>query len=384
MLTLLYSDQTTGQAIYQEACAYGRRFLPGGTVTHANNRDPDRRLRIGFVSGDFRRHVVGMFLLPLFANRDRTRAEYFCYSLIDAPDPFTQMLASHADQWLDIRGLDDARLAERIRADAIDILIDLSGHTSDNRLQMFARQPAPVQATWLGFPGTTGAPGIQYRLTDDILDPPGSEAESTETPIRLASGFFCYQPLPEWGGLLKVGPLPAERNGHITFGAFNNLAKLSPTCFDSWADILRQVPNATLISRAKPFSLPSERERFIQQFTLRGIDASRINPLPYLPDPARHLEIYNDVDIHLDSHPYAGGTTTCDALWMGAPVITLSGDRPSARLGATVLHRVGLQELIANDTAEYVRLAVQLAHDRARLGNMREGLRRAVCRLKAA
>lgn len=375
MLTLLYSDNTTGRQIFGEACAYGRRFLPGGTVTHANTRDPERRLRIGFVSGDFRRHVVGMFLLPLFAHRDRTQSAYYCYSLIDAPDPFTQMLARHADQWIDGRGLDDEQLAARIRADAIDILVDLSGHTSDNRLRMFARRPAPVQATWLGFPGTTGAPGIDYRLTDDILDPPGSGNESTEIPIRLATGYFCYQPLPEWGGLLQVGPLPAARNGHITFGAFNNLAKISPACLDSWAGILRQVPDSILVSRAKPFAMPAARERFAQRFAQRGIDPARIKPLPYLPDPARHLEIYHDIDIHLDSHPYTGGTTTCDALWMGVPVVTLYGDRPSARLGATVLERVGLKELTAMDRDEYVQVALTLARDKPRLAQLRQSMR---------
>ncbi len=375
MLTLLYSDSTTGQAIYREARAYGKRFLADGTVTHTNTRDPERRLRIGFVSGDFRRHVVGLFLLPLFEHRDRAQSEYFCYSLVDALDTLTQMLAAHADQWIDIRALDDAQLAARIRADAIDILIDLSGHTSDNRLQMFARRPAPVQATWLGFPGTTGAPGIEYRLTDDVLDPPGSEPESTETPVRLATGFFCYQPLPEWGGLLQVDSLPAARNGHVTFGAFNNLAKISPTCIDSWADIMRHMSDSILVSRAKPFALPAERERFAQRFAQHGIDPVRIRPLAYLPDPARHLEVYHDIDIHLDSYPYTGGTTTCDALWMGVPVVTLSGDRPSARLGATVLERVGLKELIAMNRDEYVRIAIALARDQSRLTQLRQGMR---------
>lgn len=375
MLTLLYSDKASGEAIYQEACAYGKRFLPPGAIAHTNTREPERRLRIGFVSGDFRRHVVGLFLMPLFANRDRSQSEYHCYSLNDVPDPFTQMLASHVDHWTDIRALDEAQLAERIRADDIDILIDLSGHTSDNRLQTFARRPAPVQVTWLGYPGTTGAPGIQYRFTDDVLDPPGSEGLSTETPVRLQSGFFCYQPLPEWGGLLQVGDLPAARNGHVTFGAFNNLAKMSPACVDTWAEILRQVPDSILVSRAKPFALAAERERYAQHFAQRGIDPRRIKPLPYLPDPARHLEIYHDVDIHLDTHPYAGGTTTCDALWMGVPVVTLSGDRTSSRLGATVLSHVGLREMITYDAKDYARIAIELARDQPRLANLRQGLR---------
>lgn len=375
MLTLLYSDKTSGREIFQQACAYGKRSLPDGSVTHDNSRDPERRLRIGFVSGDFRRHVVGLFLMPLFANRDRTQSSYHCYSLNDVPDPFTQMLAGHADHWADVRALDEAQLAERIRADGIDILIDLSGHTSDNRLQMFARRPAPVQVTWLGYPGTTGAAGIPYRFTDDVLDPPGSEGLSTEIPIRLPSGFFCYQPLPQWGGLLQVGDLPAARNGHVTFGAFNNLTKMSPACIDTWAEILRQVPDSILVSRAKPFALPAERERFARHFAQRGVDPQRIRALVYLPEPARHLEIYHDIDIHLDTHPYTGGTTTCDALWMGAPVVSLSGDRPSARLGATVLHRMGLDDLVAANAEGYVHIAVRLAQDLPRLSGLRESMR---------
>lgn len=375
LLSLLYSDHVTGASIYEEARAYGKLFALPGTAAHANTRDPERRLRIGFVSGDFRRHVVGLFLVPLFTHRDPSQSEYHCYSMIDTPDPFTQALSKQADRWTDIRAMSDDQLASRIRADGIDILVDLSGHTSDNRLQAFAHRPAPVQATWLGFPGTTGAPGIAYRFTDAILDPPGSESMSTETPVRLETGFFCYQPLPEWGGLLPVGELPAARNGHVTFGAFNNLAKISPTCFDSWAQILRQTPRSVLVSRAKPFALPVRREHFVAQFQHRGIDGARIRPLPYLPDPARHAEIYHDIDIHLDSHPYAGGTTTCDALWMGVPVVTLSGDRASARLGATVLHRLDHGDLIATTADDYVRIAVALARDLPRLAHLRQNMR---------
>ena len=375
MLTLLYSDEVKGREIYYEARRYTSGMLVPAAPVHRNSRDTERRLRIGFVSGDFRRHVVGMFLLPLFRQRDRAQAHYTCYSLIDAPDPFTQMLARNADAWIDARALDDTQFAARVEADAIDILIDLTGHTSDNRLAVFARRPAPVQVTWLGYPGTTGAPGIAYRLTDDVLDPPGSEALSTEIPVRLVSGFFCYAPLPEWGGSLSVSALPSAATGHVTFGAFNNLAKVSPTCVHAWAEILRRVPGSRLLTRAKPFSDAAARERFVSRFTVLGIDAARVDPRPYLPEPARHLEIYNEVDIHLDSLPYAGGTTTCDALWMGAPVVTLAGDRPSARLGATVLKRLALPELIAANPQEYVEIAVRLAGDTERLARLRTEMR---------
>ena len=375
MLTLLYSDEVRGKDIFEEARRYGSSVLVPAAPSHRNTRDATRRLRIGFVSGDFRRHVVGMFLLPLFLRRDRAHAEYLCYSLIDAPDPFTQMLARNADAWVDARALDEAQLAARVEADAVDILVDLTGHTSDNRLAVFARRPAPVQVTWLGYPGTTGAPGIDYRLTDEVLDPPGSEAQSTERPVRLASGFFCYAPLPEWGGSLPVQAPPATGKGHVTFGAFNNLAKVSPTCVHAWAEILRRVPGSRLLSRAKPFADAAARERFVGRFAALGIDAARIEPLPYLPDPAKHLEIYDDVDIHLDSLPYAGGTTTCDALWMGVPVVTLAGDRPSARLGATVLTRLVLTDLIASSLQEYVEIAVRLAGDSGRRAQLRAEMR---------
>jgi len=375
MLTLLYSDEVSGKDIYDEARRYGGSMLVPPAPAHRNARDPARRLRIGFVSGDFRRHVVGMFLLPLFMQRDRAHAEYICYSLIDAPDPFTQVLARNADTWVDARAFDEAQFAARIAADAIDVLVDLTGHTSDNRLAVFARRPAPVQVTWLGYPGTTGAPGMAYRITDTVLDPPGSEALSTEVPVRLEAGYFCYAPLPEWGGALAVSSLPAVRKGYVTFGAFNNLAKVSPTCIGAWAEVLRRVPGSRLVSRAKPFADSVARERFVGRFTALGIEAARIEPLAYLPDPAKHLEIYHEIDIHLDSLPYAGGTTTCDALWMGVPVVSLAGDRPSARLGATVLTRLALPELIASNLQGYVETAVGLARDTGRLAQLRAEMR---------
>lgn len=375
MLALLYCDGVPGGEIHREALKFGDKQPVVQAPMHSNPRDPSRCLRVGFVSGDFRRHVVGTFLLPLFARRDRSLMEFFCYSAVDVPDPFTQMLAGHADGWADIRPLDDAALASRIRSDRIDVLIDLSGHTSDNRLSMFGRRPAPVQATWLGYPGTTGARGVDYRLTDAVLDPPGSEAQSTEDPIRLAGGYFCYAPLPDWGGGLAVAELPARCSGRITFGAFNNLAKVSPSCLDAWAEVLRRVPRSRLVCRAKPFDDEAERSAFKDQLARRGLEASRIDAREYLPDPAQHLRIYDEVDIHLDTMPYTGGTTTCDALWMGVPVVTLAGDRPSARLGASVLESLGLADCIAQSTDDYVRIAVGLAGDIDRITTLRAGLR---------
>jgi predicted O-linked N-acetylglucosamine transferase (SPINDLY family) len=374
LLALNYSDRVGVAEIAAEARRYGERHPAPAPLAHDNVRDPERRLRVGLVGGDFRYHVVGMFLLGLLPKLDRSRLELVCYSMVDVPDPFTQRIQALAAGWVDARTLDDAALAARVRADRVDVLLDLAGHTADNRLTAFAHRPAPVQASWLGFPGTLGAPGIDHRLTDAMLDPPGEQGVSLEAPVRLRS-FFCYAPPPDWGGALQVAGLPAAGNGCVTFGAFNSLSKLSPTTFDLWAAAMRAVPGSRLVARAKPFDDPAERDRFVAHLAERGVQPARIDPRPYLPDPAAHLRIYDQVDIHLDSHPYGGGTTSCDALWMGVPVLTLYGDRPCARLGASVLSQLGLEDWIARDVAQYARIAAEKTADLRALAALRAGMR---------
>jgi predicted O-linked N-acetylglucosamine transferase (SPINDLY family) len=374
LLAMQYSDKLSAADILEETRKFGLRY-PKGKVLYANDRNLNRPLRVGYVSGDFRRHVVGTFLLPVFQHHDPSRVEIYAYSLADAPDPMTMMLKQHTSHWVDARSFNDAALAARIRADKIDILVDVSGHTADNRLPMFALQPAPVQVSWLGYPGSIGLPAITHRITDPVIDPPGSDSLCAETLCRLPDTWFCYTPLPEWGGTLPVGPLPAERNGYIRFGAFNNLAKVSSRCLDLWAQILAAVPESRLVVRAKPFDDPAEQERFKASLASRGIAPERIETLAYIPDPQAHMKVYDEVDIHLDSLPYSGGTTSCNALWMGVPVITLAGDRPAACLGASTLAQLGLNELIAESTQDYVQIANKLANNLPRLAEMRATLR---------
>lgn len=374
LLAMQYSDAVTGAECLEEARRYGARF-PRVEVRHENDPDPDRPLRVGYVSGDFRRHVVGLFLLPVLRCHDPAQVQVHAYSMVGSPDPMTEQMRGHARQWVDARAMNDAALAQRIRADRIDVLVDLSGHSADNRLPAFALRPAPVQLSWLGYPGHIGLPAIGHRITDGVLDPPGEEAPGVEHPLRLPNGWFCYAPLPEWGGALPVSPLPAQGAGQVTFGAFNNLAKVSSACLDLWAEVLEAVPRSRLLARAKPFDDQAEQARFKAAFAERGIAPERIGALPYLPDPLAHMKVYEEVDVHLDSLPYAGGTTSCDALWMGVPVVTLRGDRPSARLGASVLSQLGLSQCIAHTPRAYVAIARALAEDLDRLAALRAGLR---------
>ncbi|MFP4087843.1 MAG: tetratricopeptide repeat protein [Desulfobacteraceae bacterium] len=332
-----------------------------------------RRLRIGYVSADFREHSVSYFLGPLLSAHDRERFEIFCYASIWRPDNITEALRQTSDHWRDIRLLDAGEAARVIRDDAIDILIDLGGHTAENRLDIFALQPAPVQMTWLGYPGTTGIPAIAFRITDMVTDPIGmTEGHYTEQLIRLPEIFLCYGPAP---GAPEVGELPAERHGAVTFGSFNNLSKINTAVVGIWAEILHRVPGSRLLLKARPLVDETIRRQFLMLFQEHGIEADRIRMLPRTSTTAEHLACYHQVDIALDTFPYNGTTTTCEALWMGVPVVSFRGERHSARVGVAILSQVGLGHLAAEDQAGYVEAAVGLAGDLAGLVSLRAGLR---------
>ena len=339
----------------------------------ANPRDPGRRLRVGYVSPDFRRHSVSYFLEPLLAAHDRAGFEIFCYAEVIQPDEVTARLQRHADHWLITAGMPDDALAARIRADGIDILIDLAGHTAGNRLPLFARRPAPIQATWLGYPNTTGLPAIDYRLADAISDPPGwGDALASETLLRLPGGFLCFGP-PVHAPPPGVPPCLAA--GAVTFGSFNNPAKISLPTIESWSAILKRLPDARLLLKSRQLVDAMTWVLLRTRFAERGIPANRVDMLGFQADTVSHLEVYHRVDIALDPFPYNGATTTCEALWMGVPVVTLAGDRHAARVGASLLSRVGLDGLIAASRDEYVERAVDLAGDRERLAALRSTLR---------
>jgi predicted O-linked N-acetylglucosamine transferase (SPINDLY family) len=257
--------------------------------------------------------------------------------------------------------------------DGIDILVDLAGHTAENRLLVFARKPAPVQITWLGYPNTTGMPVMDYRLTDEIADPPGEAGHyHSETLIRLPDGFLCYSPPDD---APEVSGLPARQSVRITFGSFNNLPKINEAVIALWSRLLLQVPQSDLLLKSKQFADAHVRQRFLDLFTSHGIAAERITLQPRVPSTAGHLALYDRVDIGLDPFPYNGTTTTCEALWMGVPVITLRGDRHAGRVGASLLTRVGLKELIAESEAHYIEIGKKLARDLDGLEELRTDLR---------
>ena len=377
LFTLTGMDSVSAETVAAEHRQAGAKLMALApevpAAPFANPRDPGRRLRIGYASPDFRRHSVSYFLEPLLAAHDRAGFEIFCYAEVTQPDEVTARLQLQADHWLVTAGLSDDLLAAHIRADGIDILVDLAGHTAGNRLPLFARRPAPIQATWLGYPNTTGLPVIDYRLVDAVSDPPGwGDALASETLLRLPGGFLCFAPPAQSP---PPGAPPSLASGVVTFGSFNNPAKLSLPAIESWSAILKRLPDARLLLKGRQLVDPMTCELLRRRFADQGIGADRVDMLGFLYETSSHLEVYHRVDIALDPFPYNGTTTTCEALWMGVPTVALAGDRHAARVGASLLSRVGLDGLIASSRDEYVELAVGLAGDRERLTSLRAGLR---------
>lgn len=333
---------------------------------------PDRRLRIGYVSGDFCRHSVAYFIEPVLAAHNHLEFEVFCYANHVRADHVTRRLKKYADHWRPISGLPDPLAFDLIREDQIDLLIDLSGHTARNRLPLFARKPAPIQITYLGYPNTTGLTQMDYRITDAWADPPGhSEALHSETLIRLPRGFLCYRPDEEAPDIRKAD---RAENGRVVFGSFNYAAKITPGSVALWSKILHQVPDSRLLLKSKSFSDAGAKQHLLSCFEKNGVPANRIDFSGFLP-AKHHLQLYNQVDIALDTFPYNGTTTTCEALWMGTPVITLAGDRHAARVGVSLLSNLGLPELIAQTGDDYVQKAIALAGDKACLQSIQSQLR---------
>jgi predicted O-linked N-acetylglucosamine transferase (SPINDLY family) len=336
---------------------------------HANDRNPDRRIRIGYASPDFRLHPVGRFILPLLVNHDHGQFETYCYSWVRTPDHLTARCQRYVDVWRDIQAISDYQAAELIRNDGIDILVDLTMHMKGHRPLLFARKPAPVQVTYLAYAGTTGLDAIDYRITDPYLDPPGSPDERyTEKSIRVARSYWCYKPTIRD---IPISPPPSTQAGHITFGSLNNFCKVNDGVLDVWAKILGAAANSRLTIHAH---VGIHRARVCRRFAGNGIDPQRISFVPPVWIDA-YMRQYNQIDICLDTFPYVGGTTTCDALWMGCPVVTLSGNTGISRGGVSILSNVGLPELIAQNPGEYVRLAADLAGDATRLAQLRSRIR---------
>jgi predicted O-linked N-acetylglucosamine transferase (SPINDLY family) len=367
LLTLHYHPDYSPADLLSEHRAWSERHvmpLAAARRPHDNGREPDRRLRVGYVSPDFREHPVARFVLPLFREHDRRQVEVFAYSDATA-DSLTSLVRNRVDRWRDVALLGDRQLADAIRADAIDVLVDLAAHSAHNRLLTFARKPAPVQITYLAYCSTTGVDAIDYRITDRFLDPPGESKHYTEASLELPNCYWCYSPPP-------LGRSPAQRRaGPPTFGCLNNYAKVTDLTLALWARLLRRVPEAQLLLYART---AAHRERVHRALREAGVDESRAIFVGR-QSLALYLETYRDIDVALDPHPFGGGTTTCDALWMGVPVVSLAGRTAVSRAGSTLLSNIGLERLVTRNAEEYIERATELIRDQGRLADLRRQLR---------
>jgi predicted O-linked N-acetylglucosamine transferase (SPINDLY family) len=372
LYTLHFDPHFDARAVADEHAEWNRIYakpLAASIRPHDNDPSPDRRLRIGYVSRDLRVHPVGRFVAPLLSHHDHEQFEIFGYCDVARPDALTERLRGAVDTWRDTAGLSDESLAEQVRSDRIDILVDLAMHMDGTRMLTFARKPAPVQVTFLAYVSTTGLETMDYRLTDPYLDPPDvDESIYSEKSVRLPHSYWCYQP-PE--GTPPVNALPALAEHHITFGCLNNFAKISARTFDTWVQILQRVPDSQVVLHCGE---GSHRQRVLERLASAGIVPGRVHIVGRLPLDEYFLE-YHRIDIALDPFPYPGGTTTCDALWMGVPVVTLAGKTGASRGGVSILSNAGMPQFIAESTEQYAQIACSLAGDPSRLDDLRSQLR---------
>lgn len=366
-----YLDEATGGGTLTLARRYGAHLPAGPHHAFGNHADPARRLRVGLVSGDLREHSVTRFLLPLLAAHDPAALEFAAYSTSRIEDTVTAEMRRHFGLWRGIRGMSAEEAVETIRGDAVDILIDLSGYTDGARLDIFARRGAPVQATWLGYSGTTGIPAIDYILADRWVAPEGSEEEFSERVQRLPDSYLCFGQ-PDWPA---PGELPARSKGHVTFGSFNNIGKVGERTIATWVEVLRAVPGSQLLLKSSKGGVQDKLDELRQRFVAAGIESQRLQFIDRVQDRAAHLALYNEIDIGLDPFPYNGTTTTCEALWMGVPVLTMRGESFVARVGESLMQTVGLPDWIAGDANDYVARAARPAGDLDALADIRSGLR---------
>lgn len=341
------------------------------TRTHPNSPDPEKILKIGYVSPDLGRHPVGNFMSPVLSNHDRKKCRVYCYSDRLNEDAISEKLREKCDSWHRTVGIEHHALAEIIRQDGIDILVDLAGHTAGNRLPVFAMKPAPIQVTWIGYPGTTGLKGIDYIFMDDTAILPGEESYFSEKVIRLPTTRFCYEPPVD---APPVAPSPFLENGHITFGSFNNLAKMTEPVMNLWARILLETVDSKLLLKAAPLGSERVCEEIAASFESRGINRDRLLLRGASPHD-KMLAEYADMDIALDPFPFTGGLTSCEALWMGVPVLTLYGNRPISRQTAGFLKTIGIKGFTAGSESEYLNIARKRSSHREELDGIRKGLR---------
>jgi protein O-GlcNAc transferase len=374
IMALHNSDRVSPEQMATVVREWGARFSLEHPAAQRSHPPPEvartAKLRVGFVSGDFRTHSVAHFFEPILNARDRSAFSYLLYSNFRAADAVTERLRTDADGWRDIWQLTDDALLEQIRADRIDILVDLSGHTAHNRLAVFARRAAPVQISYLGYPDSTGLGAMDYRITDAVTDPQGTaDAWHCERLLRLPDSQWCFRP---FGPQAAPASLPARKAGFVTFGSFNNLTKASDTLLRCWVQILASLPASRL--RLNRVRSPKRAAEIVALFEHAGVAAERIECVPYEPDPPYGSQ-FSGVDIALDNYPYNGVTTTCETLYFGVPVISLHGRNGVSRSGLSLLGSLGLGELVASTPEQYVAIAIALAGDLSRLEQLRTSLR---------
>ena len=364
-----------GPLMLQEHKAWTSRHadvLAAEIRLHDNDRSPGRRLRVAYVSADFRDHPATRFLLPLIEAHDKEQMDLICYIDVPKPDDLTKRFHAAASLWRDTSKLTDEALADQVRADGIDVFVDPTGFMAANRLLTFARQPAPVQISYSGYPGTIAMSTIPWRLTDAHLDPPGqTDRYYTEKLIRVGPSAMVYNPLTETP---EVVPTPALRNGFISFGMLNRLSKLTPAMISVWGRVLAAVPRSRLLLISPSAFEPEVNNELRRQFARCGVPPERLELAPR-SQRISYLKLFNEIDIQLDTFPYTGCTTTCDGLWMGVPTITLAGSTYVSRMGVSLLTQVGLTNLITATPADYIRTAAELADNVTGLNHLRQSLR---------
>ena len=373
--SLNYLDDLTLEFIYNEHLKWAEQHTANINkyCEYLNEVNPDKKIRLAYISPDFKKHSVAFFIQALFKYHDLNSFEIICYSNTDSPDSMTQYLKSFNFIWKNIWSIDDKLVAKQIYEDQVDILVDLAGHTDKNSLLVLAYKPAPIQVTWLGYPNTTGLKTIDYKISDEHADPFENSCYYTEKIIRLIGGFLCYTP-PE--GAPEVSALPASKNGYITFGCFNDMPKINYNLVKIWSNILAQIPKSRLI--IKNISLNDEftKNTYYKLFNDYGIKSKRINLLPAVENILEHLSFYNKIDIALDTFPYNGTTTTCEALWMGVPVIAYRGKTHASRVGASILNHIELYDFIADSINDYIDKAIIVSENIDFLIRLRKNLRK--------
>lgn len=341
-------------------------------IVHSNVPDPNRRLRIGYVSPDLRTHAVASFFEPILKNHNRENCEITCYADVRNPDSTTQRLKGLSDRWRNTFGRSENEFVQIVQQDETDILVDLAGHTSGNRLLGFGKKPAPIGVTYFGYGSTTGLTGMDYRIADIITDPEHEPSSYSETLIRHPLGFSCYAPPVDAPSPSRP---PCVKNGYITFGSFNNIAKLNLQVVQVWVELMRALPASRLLLKTRSFNDPAVVEHWRAIFLSAGLARERLEIMGRSATTRAHLDEYSRIDIALDPFPYTGSTTTCEALWMGVPVVTLSGNSYVGRMSSSILTRVGLAKLISSCPEDYISTATNLADDSVRLSSLRDQLR---------